>query len=77
MPEASANRVLHYLYRWFCFNKLKLNESKTCLLFHTHQRVQNVTCNISVNRIEIVQQNKAKFLGVYIYVVQFVMGRQL
>lgn len=60
--EKTANLSINSLCQRFSVAKLKLNEPKTnFLLFHTHQRHQNIACSINVNNV-IQPQQKAKLL---------------
>lgn len=62
-----ANTEIANIYRWFCLNKLSINQDKTnsILFYGQNKRIPENSIQIKLNNRQIDEVSSMKFLGVY------------
>ena len=65
--QSNLNHELDKVYIWLCANRLSLNiEKSNFVIFHPSQRRLHSNIQLTLNNIQLEQNNCIKFLGVFI-----------
>jgi hypothetical protein len=67
LENLNLNHELDKVYIWLCANRLSLNiEKSNFVIFHPFQRRLHSNIQLTLNNIQLEQNNCIKFLGVFI-----------